>query len=266
LRSKWTDIDWDQRTLFVGKTKNGDAVLAPLSYAAIDRLRKIPLSLNNPYIICGVTPGHHLVNLHKPWKRIRKAAGIEDVRIHDLRRTVGSWLVRNGASLHLVGSVLNHKNQMTTAGYAYFQTEDRTQALDAHGDKIIAGKQILGSLPPRLSKSSGPKVEQAPMQHYFNKRCHRFSRDELYKLVWSFPISKVAAELGVSDVGLAKACHRANVPVPPRGYWAKIAARHQVETVALPPQSTNFSSEVTIRISSAQRTLRSEIMRLTIAA
>ena len=50
--------------------------------------------------------------------------GFHDLRIHDLRRTVESWLVRDGASLHLVGVVLNHKDQKTTASYAYFQTED----------------------------------------------------------------------------------------------------------------------------------------------
>jgi hypothetical protein len=71
-----------------------------------------------------------LVNLNDAWSRIRKAAGLNDLRIHDLRRTVGSWLVRDGASLHLVGSLLNHKDQKTTAGYAYFQTKERHKALD----------------------------------------------------------------------------------------------------------------------------------------
>ncbi len=263
LRAKWTDIDWDQRTLFVGKTKNGESVLAPLSYAAIDRLKKIPHTQNNPYIICGSTPGNHLVNLQKPWRRIRKAAGIEDVRIHDLRRTVGSWLARSGTSLHLVGAVLNHKDQKTTARYAYFQTEDRTQVLDAHGDKITRSIATSKSS-SRLSSRSLERF--ASTNHYLSKRCHRFSREELHKLVWSFPILKIAAELGVSDVALAKACRRSNIPIPPRGYWAKVASGQKPETTTLPPQSHNHSREVTIRISSAQRTLRSEIMRITIAA
>jgi hypothetical protein len=51
---------------------------------------------------------------------------------------------------------------------------------------------------------------------------YSFTREELYDLVWSRPISKLAKELGVSDVGLAKACKRADVPLPGLGYWAKL--------------------------------------------
>jgi integrase len=60
----------------------------------------------------------------------RHGRGTEGLRIHDLRRTVGSWLVRDGASLHLVGSVLNHKDQKTTAGHAYSQTKERHKGPD----------------------------------------------------------------------------------------------------------------------------------------
>lgn len=118
-------------------TKNGEALLAPLSHAAIARLKVVPRMQDNPYIICGRKAGQPLVNLNDAWNRIRAAAGLNDLRIHDLRRTVGSWLVRDGASLHLVGSVLNHKDQKTTAGYAYFQTRERHKALDKHGRNVI---------------------------------------------------------------------------------------------------------------------------------
>ena len=50
------------------------------------------------------------------------------------------------------------------------------------------------------------------------------SRGELYSAVWTKPIQKLAAELGLSDVGLAKVCRRESIPVPPRGYWQKLAA------------------------------------------
>ena len=51
---------------------------------------------------------------------------------------------------------------------------------------------------------------------------HLFDREELYAMVWAEPMRTLAARLGVSDVGLAKACRRAMVPVPERGYWAKL--------------------------------------------
>ena len=87
--------------------------------------------------MCGRKAGQHLVKLTDAWSRIRKAARLHDLRIHDLRRTVGSWLVRDGASLHPIGSVVNHKDQKTTAGYAYFQTKERHKALDRHGGNVV---------------------------------------------------------------------------------------------------------------------------------
>ena len=53
------------------------------------------------------------------------------------------------------------------------------------------------------------------------------TREQLFDLVWSSPVSKVAPTLGLSDVGLAKRCKREGVPLPSRGYWAKVAAGHQ---------------------------------------
>src|SRR5580765_8423749 len=58
---------------------------------------------------------------------------------------------------------------------------------------------------------------------------HTFSRQELFDLVWSEPTRTIAKRLGISDVGLAKACRRANLLLPPRGYWAKLAAGKTVK-------------------------------------
>ncbi|MEM1149690.1 MAG: hypothetical protein AAGI03_03920 [Pseudomonadota bacterium] len=59
------------------------------------------------------------------------------------------------------------------------------------------------------------------------------SRAELYELVWSKPMTKVAEDFGLSDQGLAKICAKHSIPRPPRGYWAKLAAGKAVETVPL---------------------------------
>ncbi|MDP9975262.1 hypothetical protein J2W39_006551 [Variovorax paradoxus] len=59
-------------------------------------------------------------------------------------------------------------------------------------------------------------------------------RSELYEKVWASPMTKLAAELGISDVGLAKACRRHAVPVPPRGFWAKLKAGQKPPRTALP--------------------------------
>lgn len=63
----------------------------------------------------------------------------------------------------------------------------------------------------------------------------QFDREELYRLVWSEPMSKLAPRYGLSDRGLAKLCHRMAVPVPPRGHWAKLAHGKNSTQPPLPP-------------------------------
>lgn len=67
-------------------------------------------------------------------------------------------------------------------------------------------------------------------------RPRRVTRDELYRLVWQKPMSRLAEEFGVTGNGLAKACDRLNVPCPPRGHWAKKAAGKPVVMFKLPPR------------------------------
>lgn len=60
------------------------------------------------------------------------------------------------------------------------------------------------------------------------------TRDELYRLVWETPMSRLAERFGLSGNGLAKICRRLDVPYPPRGYWARLAAKKEVRATALP--------------------------------
>jgi hypothetical protein len=73
------------------------------------------------------------------------------------------------------------------------------------------------------------ELSQAPVQSV--------SRDELYRAIWTTPCSRLAHRYGVSDVGLAKACTRHNIPRPPRGYWAKLKHGKKVRQTALPANS-----------------------------
>ncbi len=137
LTAKWTDIDFERKELRLNDTKAGRVHYVPLNEAAIDLLSRVPRLEENPYIIPGSIKGKHMVNISKPWLRIRKAANLEDVRLHDLRRTVGSWLAQSGNSLHLIGKVLNHSNQSTTAVYARFAQDDVRNALEGHGKMLM---------------------------------------------------------------------------------------------------------------------------------
>jgi len=138
LTAKWGDVDFNRKELRLTDTKNGKNHYLPLSDAAMELLNQIPRVEGNPYIIVGKNPGCHLVNIDKPWQRVRKAAVVDDVHIHDLRRTVGSWLAQAGNSLHLIGRVLNHSNSSTTAIYARFGQDHIREALDRHGNQVLA--------------------------------------------------------------------------------------------------------------------------------
>ncbi len=137
LKAQWADVDWTRAELRLPDTKTGRVHYIPLSPPAVALLRDLPQTEGNPYVLPGKLPGAHLVNISKPWGRVRTAAGVEDVRLHDLRRTVGSWLAQSGNSLHLIGRVLNHSNQSTTAVYARFGEDSVRAALDQHGARIM---------------------------------------------------------------------------------------------------------------------------------
>lgn len=62
-----------------------------------------------------------------------------------------------------------------------------------------------------------------------------YERDKLYEEVWSEPVTAVAKRYGVSDVAIHKTCKRLQVPVPPRGYWARLSAGQLLAREPLPP-------------------------------
>jgi integrase len=74
-------------------------------------------------VIAGHKHGEHLVNLQKPWRAIRKRAGLEDVRIHDLRHTFASVAAASGASLPIIGKLLGHAQSATTERYAHLAAD-----------------------------------------------------------------------------------------------------------------------------------------------
>lgn len=138
LRAKWADIDFQTHLWRLPDTKSGRVHHVPLSTRAVAILKALPREIGNPYVIPGARAGQPLYNIDKAWRRIRKRAGIDDVRIHDLRRTAGSYLAQDGASLHLIGRILNHRDPSTTAVYARFQQQHEQAALNRHADRLFA--------------------------------------------------------------------------------------------------------------------------------
>jgi integrase len=87
-------------------------------------------------VIVGEKEGEHLKNLQKPWGRIRKAAELHDVRIHDLRHSYASIAAAAGLSLPVIGRLLGHTKSVTTERYAHLAAEPLRAANEAVGERI----------------------------------------------------------------------------------------------------------------------------------
>lgn len=124
---------------FLPDSKTGRKTLY-LGSVAVKLLNSIPRRTNNSYVITGDVEGHHLTDMQKPWRRIRKLAELPDVRIHHLRHTFASSGVALGQGLPIIGRLLGHTQPQTTARYAHLAA---TPALEV-ADKI--SQWLLNSL------------------------------------------------------------------------------------------------------------------------
>ena len=89
-----------------------------------------------------------------------------------------------------------------------------------------------------------------------NRNPLTLSRQELYDLVWSKPVTEVDKEIGLSDVAVAKRCRQVQVPVPPRGYWARVAAGQTPRRIPLPKYRDSANRRGSTRMASILSTPR----------
>lgn len=127
LTQQWSFVDPERRKLLLPDSKTGQKAIT-LNEEAIAVLKEVPRFPNNPFVIVGFRQSGHLINLQKPWRLVRKKAGLNDVRLHDLRHTFASVAVASGGSLPVIGRALGHSQPMTTARYAHL-TDDPVRQL-----------------------------------------------------------------------------------------------------------------------------------------
>ncbi len=119
---RWADIDLDQcQWRIVGKeAKAGKVLFIPLGppAMAILRRRREAADKDAEFVLPSYGKRGHIAETKAGWQRILKAAEIKDLRPHDLRRTLGSYMAIQGASLNIIGATLGHSQPSTTAIYA----------------------------------------------------------------------------------------------------------------------------------------------------
>ena len=142
------DLRWDyvkDDCIELPDAKTGGRVV-PLGPEARAVLSAIPRDEDNPWVIAGRLPGSHLTDLQRPWRRIRKQAALEGVRIHDLRHSFASRALALGESLTMIGKLLGHTQVQTTARYAHL-ARDSIQTAAARITGSIGGN-LLGDNNP----------------------------------------------------------------------------------------------------------------------
>ncbi len=118
LAMRWDQIHLDCREWHIPRTKNEAPQIVTLTEEAVFLLQQLKASATNEFVFPGIGHTGHLTEPKKGWQRIREKGNLTNIRMHDLRRTLGSWQARNGTSLAIIGKSLNHKSPQATAIYA----------------------------------------------------------------------------------------------------------------------------------------------------
>lgn|GEM_PF-516354 len=135
LKLEWKNVRFDDHNIVFENTKDTSRslrgrmhVLRPPEevWELLTQLWNLR-ETDNPYVFPGGKAGEHLKDIKRPWERVRKSAGLEDVSIHDLRRSFGTWLGGLNFSAHSIQVMMNHKQISTSQHYVFLggsQTEE----------------------------------------------------------------------------------------------------------------------------------------------
>jgi len=135
LSAAWQDIQFDDGLWRLPDTKSGKPQIIPLSASILARLRLMPKAEEWLYP-ARVGTGHR-IDIKKHWDKVRKAAGIRDVKLHDVRRTFGLHVTRS-AGLHVASKLLRHSSiKVTESHYAPLGIDELRNSLEKHSADVV---------------------------------------------------------------------------------------------------------------------------------
>ena len=175
LNARRDHIDWNRRKLRLPETKSGEEQELTLSATALAIMQTLPTMEANPYLFpSSVGKGKRINAVARPWERIRErstiaywdengelvgqlrdrigrdptvaecraedadlSAGLMDLRIHDLRRSTGSWMTADGIDLNVIKTGLRHSDIATTLTYARLGQDGDREAFERYARRIM---------------------------------------------------------------------------------------------------------------------------------
>jgi len=152
LTLKWEEVDFEQRLLLLPDSKTGKRRVV-LSAPALQLLKEADRVEGNPYVLPAPRKNArgeyvHITNPAKAWEKVRTAAGLKEVHVHDLRHTFASVGAGRNLGLPMIGALLGHTQPATTQRYAHLATDPLKQAADL----------IAGAIQAAMEKKPGGEV------------------------------------------------------------------------------------------------------------
>lgn len=142
MAMRWDEVDLDLALWTIPETKNGDSHIIPLTVHAVELLRRRRATMDSIYVFPSLSRrprsgSPHIKNVSNAFRRIVRRAEISNLRIHDLRRTVASYMAINGESPFVIGAVLGHKDQRSTAVYARLNVSPLKTAIEKAAGRMF---------------------------------------------------------------------------------------------------------------------------------
>ena len=196
LTLRWEDVHLEAGELRLRDSKTGPRTIS-LSAAAVSVLAGLSRTPGNPWVIPGARPGARLSSLFAAWSRVRSAAGLEDVRLHDLRHSYASRALALGESLPVIARLLGHARIQTTARYAHL-TRDSVKE---------AATRIAQNIADDICMNAAPNRTRVPSEGAAGRTWELWTagghpaRDNLRRPVVETSLIKASAARVAADIG-----------------------------------------------------------------
>ena len=136
---RWEEIDFAESTWRLPRTKPNKKQSIPLAPPALAILvrRRENRTGESEWVFPARNPAEHAKRFRSEWERLVKRAELTDLRPHDVRRTLGSWMTKGGTPLPTVKSALGHASIQTTQIYSRLEDSDLRRALEVTATRML---------------------------------------------------------------------------------------------------------------------------------